>query len=356
MSTTSNPQPSEEVDLGQLFKMIGNGFRRLFQFIGSIFKQLFLAFVWFVFFLKKRAIILLIAAAVGLALGLVLNKTSPPIYKSSISVKQNYPTGENLYGSIEYYNGLLKDRDYEVLGRVLGIGEDVSNKIVGFSIEPIITDNDRVVMFDQYITELDSLAASKVEYEAFIDNIEDYKHRNQQISIKSTTRANFKAVFTNIVENINSNSFFKNEQAKDIFELEQSKASIEQALVQSDSLQRTYKRVLEQQMDAKSGAEIGITFEGDNDIDKTREYDLYLNDIELRRELVEINRRLNDIENIVDAISSKQESGFVDNTKELLGMKLSSRNYYPALFFILAFIVLLGMEFFKFIEKYKPEQ
>lgn len=356
MSTTSNPQPSEEVDLGQLFQMIGNGFRRLFQSIGSIFKQLFLAFVWFVFFLKKRAIILLIAAAVGLALGLVLNKTSPPIYKSSISVKQNYPTGENLYGSIEYYNGLLKDRDYEVLGRVLGIGEDVSNEIVGFSIEPIITDNDRVVMFDQYITELDSLAASKVEYEAFIDNIEDYKHRNQQISIKSTTRANFKAVFENIIENINSNSFFKNEQAKDIFELEESKAAIEQALVQSDSLQRTYKRVLEQQTDAKSGAEIGITFEGDNDIDKTREYDLYLNDIRLRKELVDINRRLNDIENIVDAISSKQESGFVDNTKELLGMKLSSRTYYPALFFILAFVALLGMEFFKFIEKYKPEQ
>jgi hypothetical protein len=356
MSTTSNPQPSEEVDLGQLFQMIGNGFRRLFQSIGSIFKQLFLAFVWFVFFLKKRAIILLIAAAVGLALGLVLNKTSSPIYKSSISVKQNYPTGENLYGSIEYYNGLLKDRDYEVLGRVLGIGEDVSYEIVEFNIEPIITDNDRVVMFDQYITELDSLAASKVEYEAFINNIKDYKHRNQQISIKSTTRANFKAVFTNIVDNINSNSFFKKEQAKDIFELEESKAAIEQALVQSDSLQRTYKRVLEQQTDAKSGAEIGITFEGDNDIYKTREYDLYLNDIRLRKELVDINRQLNDIENIVDAISSKQESGFVDNTKELLGMKLSSRIYYPYLFFLLAFVVLLAMEFFKFIEKYKPEE
>jgi hypothetical protein len=211
-------------------------------------------------------------------------------------------------------------------------------------------------MFDQYITELDSLAASKVEYEAFIDDIEDYKHRNQQISIKSTTRANFKAVFTNIVDNINSNSFFKNEQAKDIFELEESKAAIEQALVQSDSLQRTYKRVLEQQTDAKSGAEIGITFEGDNDIDKTREYDLYLNDIRLRKELVDINRQLNDIENIVDAISSKQESGFVDNTKELLGMKLSSRTYYPYLFFLLAFVALLGMEFFKFIDKYKPEQ
>ena len=29
MSTTNTPQPSEEVDLGQLFKMIGNTFRTL---------------------------------------------------------------------------------------------------------------------------------------------------------------------------------------------------------------------------------------------------------------------------------------------------------------------------------------
>ena len=50
------------------------------------------------------------------------------------------------------------------------------------------------------------------------------------------------------------------------------------------------------------------------------------------------------------------KSGFVDNTKELLGMKLSSRTYYPYLFFLLAFVALLGMEFFKFIDKYKPEQ
>ena len=114
-----------------------------------------------------------------------LDKTSPPTYKSSITVKQNYPTGENLYGSINYYNGLISDADYDVLGRVLGVSEDVSKDIIGFGVEPVITDNDRVIMFDRYITGLDSLAASKVEYEEFIKNIEDYKHRNQQISIKS---------------------------------------------------------------------------------------------------------------------------------------------------------------------------
>ena len=355
MSTTNTPQPSEEVDLGQLFKMIGNAFQRLFQFIGSIFNTLFLAFVWFVFFIRKRAVVLLIAAVAGLVLGLIMNKTSPPTYKSSITVKQNYATGENLYGSLDYYNSLLNDGDYEVLGRGLGLKKNISEEIIGIEIEPIITDNDRVVMFDKYISGLDSLAASKVEYEVFVENIEDYKHQMQQISIKSKTRANFKNVFDNVIGDINTNIFFVNEQAKDLTELNQQKAALVQSLAQSDSLQRTYKRVLEQQMESKSTSETSITFEGNNDKNKTREFDLYKNDIELRREIVQIERKLKDKQNIVEIISGKQDSGFVDDTKELLGLTLSSKLYYLALFTILAFIILLGIEFLKFLEKYKPE-
>jgi len=355
MSTTNTPQPSEEVDLGQLFKMIGNAFQRLFQFIGSIFNKLFLAFVWLVFFIKKRAVFLLIAAVAGLALGFILDKTSPPTYKSSITVKQNYATGDNLYGSIDYYNSLLKDGDYEVLGRVLGLEKKVSEEILGIEIEPIITDNDRVVMFDKYISGLDSLAASKVEYEVFVDNIKDYKHQLQQISIKSKTRANFKNVFDNVIGDINTNTFFVNEQAKDLAELNQQKVALEQSLAQSDSLQRTYKRVLEQQMESKSTSETSITFEGNNDKNKTREFDLYKNDIELRREIVQIERKLKDKQNIVEIISGKQDSGFVDDTKELLGLTLKTKSYYLLLFTILAFVILFGLEFLKFLEKYKPE-
>ena len=355
MSTTNTPQPSEEVDLGQLFKMIGNAFQRLFQFIGSIFNNLFLAFVWLVFFIKKRAVFLLIAAVAGLALGFILDKTSPPTYKSSITVKQNYATGENLYGSIDYYNSLLKDDDYEVLGRVLGLEKKVSEGILGIEIEPIITDNDRVVMFDKYISGLDSLAASKVEYEVFVDNIKDYKHQLQQISIKSKARANFKNVFDNVIGDINTNTFLVNEQAKALAELNQQKVALEQSLAQSDSLQRTYKRVLEQQMESKSTSETSITFEGNNDKNKTREFDLYKNDIELRREIVQIERKLKDKQNIVEIISGKQDSGFVDDTKGLLGITLNTKGYYLVVFTILSLVILLGIEFLKFLEKYKPE-
>tara|TARA_B100001175_G_C19514114_1_gene646007 strand:+ start:242 stop:1321 length:1080 start_codon:yes stop_codon:yes gene_type:complete len=355
MSTSKHPHQNEEVDLGQLFKAIGKGFEHLFQFIVSIFKQIFMAFVWFVFFVKRRRIILLISAAAGIFLGFVLEATSPPIYKSTISLKQNYPTGENLYGSISYYNGLLKDQDYKVLGNLLGLDESSSRQIVAFDIEPVITDNEYLVMFDKYITSLDSLTAARADYDDYIRGIKQYKHPFQQISIKSKTRGNFNSVFAKIVDNVKTNTFFVNEQAKDISELRQAKAVLEKSLVQSDSLQNTYKRVLEQQMNSKSTAEIGITFEGSNDRELTREYDLYKNDIQLRREIVQIERDIKDKENIIDMINSKQDSGFVDNNKEVLGFLIPTKLYCLGVVLGLVFFLLLSIEFLRFLEKYNSE-
>ena len=76
------PQQSEEVDLGQLFKMIGNAFERFFKFLGNIFYSLFLAFVWFVFFIKRHLIKFIIAAIIGIAIGLVFEKTKEPAQKN----------------------------------------------------------------------------------------------------------------------------------------------------------------------------------------------------------------------------------------------------------------------------------
>tara|TARA_B100001093_G_scaffold229745_1_gene220286 strand:+ start:800 stop:1864 length:1065 start_codon:yes stop_codon:yes gene_type:complete len=354
MKTNKIPS-NEEVDLGQLFNTIGNIFNKFFRFIGSIFSYLFMAFVWLVFFIRKRLIILLIAAAVGIIVGYMFEETSPPVYKSSISVKQNYQTGENLYGSINYYNGLLRDRDYVVLSKVLGL-KSSPKEIVGFDIEPIITDNDMLVLFDRYMSELDSLAASKIDFQDFSKNIRDYKHRYQQISIKSRTRVDFNNVFTNIVENIKSNSFFVNEQSKDLAELIASKSAVEEALIKSDSLQRTYKRVLENDIDSKRASEIGITFEGNNEKDNTREFDLYKSDIALRDRIVSIEREIKDKENIIDVISSKQDNGFVDHTKDFIGLKLPFKQFYLAFVFSIVFIGLLLFEFLKFLEKYNPNK
>ena len=357
MSTNSNtPNNSEEVDLGQLFKLIGNVFDRFFKFIASIFKNIFLAFVWFIFLVKKRIIILALATTSGLIIGALSKKTAIPKYESSVTVVQNYQTGENLYNSVGYYNDLLRQQDYETLGNVLNLDIDRTKSILAFDVKPVVSENNKLVAFNRYIKQLDSLAATKIEYEDFLKNNEDYTHKYQQIRIESSERNSFKSVFENIVESINLNPFFLNEQSKDLVELNQTKAALMLALEKSEALQETYKRVLEQGIDADKNSkpsEIGITFEGSSEVEKTKEYDLYQSDLKLRSQLVEVERELLDKQYIIEMISNKQDSGFASTTRTFLGIELNTTMFLGVLAFLVALAIMFGIEFLKFIEKFK---
>ena len=156
-------------------------------------------------------------------------------------------------------------------------------------------------------------------------------------------------ILNNKIDNIIS---IVNEQKKDILELTQTKQALVKALKQSDSLQETYKKVM--QMDSNRLSDVGITFEGNTENEKTREFDLFMNDIDLREDIVTVERKLKDKENIIDLISSKQDSGFVDHTKDFLGLALPIKVFYPVLVLSLVFFVMLAREFLKYLEKYKP--
>ena len=357
MSTNSNiPNNSEEVDLGQLFKLIGNVFDRFFNFILRIFKNLFLAFVWAILLIKKRIIILALATISGLIIGALSKKTVAAKYESSVTVVQNYPTGENLYNSVGYYNDLLKQKDFETLGVVLNLDLERTKSILTFDVEPVVSKNQKLLAFNEYIKQLDSLAATKIEYEDFLDNNEDHTHKYQQIKIESSERNSFKSVFENIVESINLNPFFLNEQRKDVVELNNTKEALKLALTKSESLQDTYKRVLEQGIDdekTSKPSEIGITFEGSSEVEKTKEYDLYQSDLELRSQLVEIERELLDKQYIVEMISNKQDSGSASTTNTIFGIELNSTLFLGVIAFLVALSVLFGIEFLKFAEKFK---
>lgn len=347
------PKQSEEVDLGQLFKLIGNAFQRFFNFIGNIFYQLFLAFVWLVFFVKKHILKLVIAGILGIVLGFVLEKTSDPVYKSYITVKQNYKTGENLYNSIAYYNDLVDEEDINTLKEVLSIGELEASSILDFDIESVVSENEKIRAYDNYIKTLDSAVASNIEYEDFVKNSEDYAYQYQQIIIKSKERNNFKRVFEKIIENVNTNEFFKNEQEKDLQELKNQESALISALVQSDSLQNTYKRVLEKALDDKSGTtQTSITIEGSNEVDKTKEYELFKSNLEIRDLLVQNKRNQADKKHVIEIVSSKQDSGVIDNSKSIFNQNLSFKLYYGIVFGLITFTLLLGVQLIKFLERF----
>lgn len=348
------PQQSEEVDLGQLFKLIGNMFDKLFKFIGSVFNKLFLAFIWLVFFVKKHFVKLVIAGVIGVFYGFFTQKNSVPTYMSYILVQQNYDTGESLYNSIKYYDDLVEQKDVKTLCKVLDIDSLNAVSITEFDIESVIDENNRLKNYDSYLKELDSVLASTILYSTYLKNEKDFNHKIQQITIKATERSNFKVVFDRIVDNINRNEYFVREQQKDITELKNRKRTLEEALVESDSLKNTYKRVLE--MKEREGAsQTNVTIKNADDVNKTREFDLYKNDLDLEREIVDLEREIEDKKVILEVISSKKETGAIDNKKYFFGLRVGYKAYYSVFLIFGAFIVLIGIEFIKFLEQFKDK-
>ncbi|NMH89338.1 hypothetical protein [Flavivirga algicola] len=350
------PQQSEEVDLGQLFKLIGNAFSNFFHFIGSIFNKLFLAFVWLVFFVKKHILKLAIAGIVGIVLGIVLEKTSEPVYKSYITLKQNYDTGENLYNTIGYYKDLVKQMDTGTLEKVLGVATEEAKSILDFGIEPLISENEKLTEYDEYLQTLDTAVARTVDYKTFLKNVKDYSHQYQQITIKAKERKNFKTVFRKIIENIESNVYFKREQEKDLRELKEQVSAISKSLIKSDTLLAVYQRAIVKSAENNSDSPAQITIAANRgNMNSSKEFELYKKDLELRQELVEIEREIADKEHIIEITSSKQDSGTIDNKKELFDIKMGSKRYYAIILTGLTFAVLLSLRFVRFLEQYKDK-
>jgi len=282
--TNTTQNNSDEVDLGQLFKLIGNMFDRFFRFLGNILNKFFLAFVWCVFFAKKHFIKLVIAGFLGLGYGFFKEMKSAPIYKSSVLIKQNYNTGENLYNTINYYNGLLSKGDFKTITKEISIDTSYVSSIISFEVEALISENQRLVEFNRYTKKLDSALVATIDYRDYLDNVDEHIYEMQQIKVNSKNNENFDKVFEGIIKSLNSNTFFTREQEKDLRQLDNRTLAIERALSESDSLQRVYKKVLENTLEAQNGSQTSITIEGRDDKNKTREFDLYRNDIELRRE------------------------------------------------------------------------
>ncbi|MFX0556036.1 hypothetical protein ACOCEA_04520 [Maribacter sp. CXY002] len=97
---TTNSTSSDEIDLGQLFKLIKKGFDSVFRFILRVF-----------LYLKKNIIILITLTAIGLALGYVLNKITSKKLKTEIIVKPQLESKNYLYEVINEIDANLKSND-----------------------------------------------------------------------------------------------------------------------------------------------------------------------------------------------------------------------------------------------------
>ncbi len=96
MSTNSQDQ---EIDLGQVFKKIGNFFKSL---IDSLFDV--------ILFIKKNIVVLAILFIIGAAIGFYLDKTNKQ-YNNEVIVAPNFSSVDYLYSKIELLEAKRKEND-----------------------------------------------------------------------------------------------------------------------------------------------------------------------------------------------------------------------------------------------------
>ena len=233
MSTKSQDQ---EIDLGQ----IGTGIKNLFNgIINSIFD--------FIFFVKKKIIIIGGLFVVGIVLGFLLDKNLS--YNQEISVIPNFGSNEYLYTKTAFLQSRLKERDaafFKTIGvkdykKITNIKVEAFNGVFGFisSSEPNF--------------ELLKLMAEDGNLKEIIE--EDFTSKNyysHNITISTSEKINQKEIIDPILKYYQENTFYQKQQVIH-------QENIDEKIKFNDSLVKQIDGLIIKLSDSKSSSNVTIS-------------------------------------------------------------------------------------------------
>ncbi len=238
----TNNTPNEEVDLGQLFKVIGNGFRNLFNGIGNLFKLGFHYLILVLVFIKTNLIYLGIATLVGGIIGYVLDINSDSYYSSTMVIKTNYGSANILKQHKPYISSLVKNEDSVALAKYFNIKPTEATNLLGFEFEPYNKENNVLKEFDYYITRRDTNYLKEFTLSDFKKRLNDNDLRFQKITFYALNDSILPKLSNGIIHGM-KNDYYKNIQQKSIEKLRLKRKRLENDLFEIDSLRKNYRKV-----------------------------------------------------------------------------------------------------------------
>ena len=249
----------EEIDLGQIFSLIGKGFSNLFGFFGGIIISVFNWVVSFILIVRRNFILLTISSIIGLLLGFVYqNFYYVPKYKSEMMVKPNFGSTIQLYKSIGNYQNLISQKNYSKLSEILSVSEDDAKNLVSFEVGPYENSNQSVKAYGKFLASLDTMVVKNVEFEDFIANQPAESFELHIIEVKSKDKFIFSKLETPIISSVSNNEFYKLEQIIAYDNLISEKESIESSIIELDTLRILNKEIMirESEKEASTGTNI----------------------------------------------------------------------------------------------------
>tara|TARA_R110002050_G_scaffold48356_3_gene112598 strand:+ start:177099 stop:178151 length:1053 start_codon:yes stop_codon:yes gene_type:complete len=341
-----SPSASEEVDLGQLFHLIGNGFKKLFNFIGSIFKSVFGLLISFLLFIQKHFLKFVIAGVIGLGIGIYLDTTKEPKYISTMVVEPNFNSVQQLYNNINFYNELAEAQDSLALAEALDIKIKEASSILEFTVESYSDENQKVQLFDKFVRSLDTTTQKAIDMEAYLKNFNSFDARFHTISVKASNNSIAKKIQPSIINSISRNDYFNLQKKISDTNIELQESVYNKQITEIDSLQLLYKKVMLKEADkTMQGTNISL---GENGDKENKELSLINKMEELKTSLVKLNEERANKSSILNVISAFPRKGV-----EVKGIFNSYKFIIPSLLILLTGFVLTLLSLNKYLKNYK---
>jgi hypothetical protein len=336
---------SDEIDLGQLFQLIGRGFQKLFNFIGSIFKGIFHIIILFLLFLQKNFVVLSIAVVIGVVGGFLADMFKTPKYISKMVVEPNFNSVQQLYNNIDFYNDLANAQDSLTLSKALDISVTDASTIKRVFVDSYSDENQKIKLFDEFIRELDTTTVKALDYESYLKNFNSMDARFHQISMIATDDNVAKKAQPAIIKSISANEYFKLQKRINDENLSLQEKIYNQQLSEIDSLQQLYKRVLEKEAEKPmQGTNINLAENGES---QNKELALVKEREVLKNRLVLLNRERADKSSILNVISDFPARGV-----KVKGFWNSYKFVFPIAFFVLVLLFLFFLKANKMLSNY----
>ena len=346
MSTNQKQQNNEEeVDLGSLFIIIGKGFSKFFNFIGSIFKGIFDFLIEILLFLKKNIIKIGLATIFGAVCGFLLQSNSSEKYGSDLLLEPNFKSVMQLYNNIQFYNDLVKQKDTIGLVNTFNLSKEEAASLKKFTVEPIVNDNDIINGYDEFITEVDTATVSSYSFEEFKASFSNYDYKIHKVQVISEKNNVFKKLENKIISSIVENKYFKRLKELTNENLNRTDSVYRENLAQIDSLRKVYMTVMIEEAKKQS---TGTSIDLGGEKRTTKELELF-----------ETNRRINsDLKDLADQKAAEFEVINVISNFQPVGYEIKgvTKNYIfilGALSAALMIIFLLLLKLNKFLDNYK---
>ena len=227
------PQPSEEVDLGQLFKLIGNAFNKLFQFIASIFIGIYKVILMLLIHFYKRMVWYAAAIVIGVVLGFIMDMKSEKMYGANLFVQTNFDSARQVYENVKQFHQLANiDQDSLELSKRFNITVGEAAKLKGFYIEPDIDENNIAENYSGFYARLDSISRLEMTYDRFKASLTPYVYKIHRIGVASTDKTIYKKIENTFVSQLSNNDYLEDLLKVNKENLEKYKVAINRKLME----------------------------------------------------------------------------------------------------------------------------